>query len=284
MQAGPHDYAIATNLPPGPHLVELYKRTETQTGTTQFLGFDFEGGMLLPPPLRKMRRIEIIGDSQPAAFGVEGLDYPELDCPGVDHGAQWENFRKSFGARLGEIFDAEIQGTVYSGKGFAQNIWVFDPDTMPVLYPRAIPVDKTSAWDAAGFVPDVILIMMGGNDFAVGKPEDHGPATVEAFTNAYRSFVASLRGTYPKAPIVFAVSPSVKDYDPQHMARTWIKQGVVTVTNERTSAGDTLVSWTEPAVATPEELTGCNGHGNPAFHQRVAVELSAIVREKTGWP
>jgi hypothetical protein len=284
MQAGAHDYVLATSLPPGPHTVELYKRTEPQTGTTQFQGFDFGGGTLLPPPARKARRIEIIGDSQPAAFGVEGVGYPDLDCPGADHGAQWQNFRKSFGARLGEIFDAEVQGTVYSGKGLAQNIWIYDEEKMSVVYERALPMDPTSTWEAGAYVPHVIVIMLGGNDFDVRKPFDNGPATVEAFTDAYRSFLASLRSTYPATPIVFVVSPSVTDKDPQHMIRTWLKQGVTTVTNERIAAGDTLYSLVEPAVATPGELTGCMGHGNPAYHQRVATELAPIIRQKTGWP
>ena len=46
----PHDFVLASNLPPGPHEVEIYKRSETQTGITQFLGFDFHGGKSLPSP------------------------------------------------------------------------------------------------------------------------------------------------------------------------------------------------------------------------------------------
>ena len=287
MQAGQHDYVLAPSLGPGTHTVELYKRTEAQTGITQFHGFEFgSNGKLLAPPPRKTRRIEIIGDSQPAAFGVEGLDYPQLDCPGVDHSAEWQNYRKSFGTRLGEMFDAEIQGTVYSGKGIAQNIWAYDDDTMPILYPLANPMDKSGKWDMKAFVPDVIILMLGANDFAVQKPVDNGPASVEAFTNAYRSFVATLRSTYPSTPLIYAMSPSVKDNDPdaQHMARTWIRQGVTTVTTERNNAGDMLVSYVEPPVAMPGELTGCNGHGNPAYHQRLANDLASVVKQKTGWP
>src|SRR5690606_33213237 len=43
-----HDFELAKDLPAGPHEVELYKRSETQTGVTQFLGFDFHGGRSLP--------------------------------------------------------------------------------------------------------------------------------------------------------------------------------------------------------------------------------------------
>lgn len=284
MSAGEHEYVLASSLPPGEHLVELYKRSEAQNGTTQFHGFDFRGGTLLSPPVRKTRRIEIIGDSQPAAFGVEGLDYPEHDCPGVDHGAQWQNFRKSFGARLEEILDAEVYGTVYSGKGIAKNIWHFDPETMPIVYWRALPVDKTSTWNPASFVPDVIVLMLGGNDFAIGKPVDTGPASLAEFTAAYRAFAGDLRAAYPQAKIIFAISPSVRDDEPAgRNSRTNVKEGVRVVTEERNAAGDRDISWFEPALAQKSELNACNGHGNPDFHLRVAQEIAAVIRQKTGW-
>ena len=51
----PHDFELATGMPKGPYQVELYKRSETQNGVTQFRGFDFQGGQLLAPPPRKTR-------------------------------------------------------------------------------------------------------------------------------------------------------------------------------------------------------------------------------------
>lgn len=66
----PHDFVLAENLPPGPHEVEIYKRSETQTGITQFLGFAFPGGKTLPPPQRQARKIEVMGDSFATGFGV----------------------------------------------------------------------------------------------------------------------------------------------------------------------------------------------------------------------
>ena len=38
-----------------------------------------------------------------------------------------------------------------------------------------------------------------------------------------------------------------------------------------------------PTIAPKEELTGCNGHGTPAFHDRVAAEYATILKQKTGW-
>lgn len=130
MTAGTKDYVLATELPRGVHVVELYKRNEAQTGLTRFHGYDFGDGTLLAPPGRHVRKIEIIGDSQPAAFGVDGVGQGPM-CPGFTWAAQWQDFHKSFGARLGEGLSAEVSGTVYSGKGIVKNVWHPDKETMP---------------------------------------------------------------------------------------------------------------------------------------------------------
>ena len=283
MRAGPNDYVLATDLAAGAHVVELYKRSEAQNGTTQFLGYDFGGGSLLAPPARKTRKMEIIGDSQPAAFGVEGVGHGPT-CPGLNYAAQWQNFRRSLGARLADGLGADVNGTVYSGKGIFKNIWHPDKETMPMLFSRALPIDPNSTWDLSAYVPDVVIVMIGGNDFAVGQPVDEGPATLAQFSDAYDAFVVNIRKNYPVAHVFLVTSPSVSDAMPEgRNSRTNVMAGIDAVVARRTGAGDAKVYAVIPPVAQPSELTGCDGHGSPEFHQRVADDLAPIVRAKTGW-
>jgi hypothetical protein len=278
--------ALSGTSPGSKHVVELFKRSEAQNGVTQFISFDFgPGGRLLAPRPRSQadRRIEIIGDSAVAGFGVEGVGLGP-DCPNADWGAMWQNFHKSLGVRLAEDLNAELFGTVYSGKGVSKNIWHPNTETMPIIFSRSNPLDVDSVWDFTAYVPNVVLVMLGGNDFAVGKPVDEGPATLTDFTNAYDSFVMMIRSKYKDAHIFLITSPSVSDEEPPgRYSRTNVKAGIATVVQRRTSAGDTKVYSIEPPVAQPTELTGCNGHGNPEFHQRVANDLRAVVKLKTGW-
>jgi hypothetical protein len=277
-------YVLASNLPPGVHVVELYKRSETQNGVTQFRGFDFGGeGKLLAPPPRKTRRIEVIGDSAAAAFGVEGVGLGP-DCPGPDWAARWQNFRRSFGARLGEALDADVAGTVYSGKGIAKNIWHADKETMPLIFARSNPNDPRSTWDFGAFPVDVVVVMMGGNDFAIGQPVDEGPATLSDFTETYDRFVVDLRSHYPAAQILLVTSPSVSDLMPEgRSSRSNVVAGIAEVVRRRISAADARVHRIAPRLAEPAELTGCNGHGTPELHQRIADELATTIRPLTGW-
>lgn len=282
---GVHTYPLASHLRPGPHEVELYKRSEAQNGYTRFRGFAFGEGKLLPPPPRSTRRIEIIGDSQPAGFGVEGVGFPSNVCPGVKHAARWQNFRKSFGALLGSALGAEVHGTVYSGKGLVKNIWRPDKETLPVLFFRSNPLDPSSTWDFS-WTPEVVVVMAGGNDFSLGLPDESegGPPSPDEFTSGYRAFVDTLRTKYPDAHLFLSVSPSVKDDEPAgRYARTNILAATSTIASERRAAGDRRVHAFSPGVATPRELTGCDSHGNPDLHVRLANEYAAVVRRELDW-
>jgi lysophospholipase L1-like esterase len=278
-------FVLASGLPAADHVVELYRRSEAISGTTQFLGFDFAGGTLLSPPARKGRRIEIIGDSASSGFGIEGIDFADAgDCPGPDHAAKWANFHKAYGAVLGDLVGAEIVADVHSGKGISKNIWRPDTETLPILFTRTLPEDPSSAWSFGDWKADVVIVMAGSNDFSIGEPTDDGPATLEQFTTAYRDFVTNIRSDYAQAHILLTVSPSLDDnVPPGSNTRTNVKAGAQAVVNERNQQGDTKVWFFEPNKAVASELTACLGHGNPAFHERVAAELAAFLKPKLGW-
>ena len=93
-----------------------------------------------------------------------------------------------------------------------------------------------------------------------------------------------LREKHPDAHLFLSTSPSVKDSDPAgRNTRTNILAATETVTKERNAAGDAKVYAFHPTVSTAQELTGCNGHGTPQFHTRVAAEYATIVKQKAGW-
>jgi lysophospholipase L1-like esterase len=279
--AGPHDYDVAKGLALGVHVVELYKRTESQLGVTQLLSIDYHGGKLLAPPLPSDRRIEIIGDSAATGFGVDGAGPA---CPGANDAAKYESFRASWGAKLGGILAADVHGTTYSGKGLVKDIWRPDTQVMPLLVLRANPEDEASLFDLSTWQPHAVVIMIGGNDFDVGLPVDDGPATLQAFTSAYDALVGTLRASYPQANIFLATSPTLSDDQPAGRAsRTNVRTAIASVVTARNGAGDARVRAVEPPVATPAETTGCDGHGGSAFHDRVAQDLEAPLRAATGW-
>ncbi len=270
-----HDFPLASDLTPGPHQIELYKRSETQTGITQFRGFDFHNGISLPPPARQTRKIEVMGDSQSSGFGIEMLNAPNHDCPGADHGGRWQNFRKAWGGRLGERFDAEIHGIVFSGKGVIRNVWPTDADTLVRYYPRvnpnpALQNSNPPLFDMKSWIPDVVVMAQGAIDFNSGVAYD-------VFRSAYRTFIMeTLRGRGPDAHIFMSVLG--------RGGRGPIPQIAQEIIAERAAAGDHKLHLFVANDYVWTEMVGCNGHGTPEWHQRIADELAAAIVKEVGWP
>jgi hypothetical protein len=133
-------------------------------------------------------------------------------------------------------------------------------------------------------VADVVIVMLGGNDFAIGQPVDHGPASAAEFTSAYSTFTAVLRQRYPSAHLFLTVPPPLTDLDPPGTnTRSNVVAAVKSVAAQRNSSGDPKVHAFEPKPGDESEHTGCEGHGSPQFHQRVAAELAVEVASKVGW-
>jgi hypothetical protein len=265
----PHVFDLASDLPLGEHEVELYKRSEMQTGMTTFLGFDLHGGGGLPPPPRLPRHIEAMADSYGTGYGVEMLDAPDLDCPGAHHGGKYQNFRKAYPALLGERFNAEVEGTVYSGKGLTRGIWPTDTDGLIDYYNRSNPnparANNPPLFDLSSWVPDAIILAQGTVDNGISD-----------FRNVYRNFVVNqLRARAPNAHIFLVV--------PGRVAREKFIATVNSVAQERAAAGDTKVHAVIPGEEQAAEMTGCGFHGAPIYHQRIAKEIGDVMAEKMGW-
>lgn len=266
----PHVFELASNLPPGEHEVELYKRSEMQTGITQFLGFDFHGGRSLPPPARQARHIEAMADSYGTGYGIVVLGAPNLTClPGPDHAGKYQNFRQAWPALLAARFGADLEGTVYSGKGLTRGIWPTDTDGLIDYYNRSNPnpamAHDPPLFDLSSWVPDAIFLVQGTVDNGMGD-----------FRGVYRDFVVNqLRARAPNAHIFLVV--------PGRVAREKFIDTVNSVERERIAAGDLKVHAVVPAQEEAEEMTACGFHGSPAYHQRIANEIGAVVAAKLGW-
>lgn len=273
-------FDLARGLRAGPHTVELFKRSGPHHGETQFLGFDFHGGKLLAPPAAKTRRIAIVGDSQSYGFGVLGVG----TCDNAD-AAKYEHFGYSYPALVATAFDADVHAVSYPGKGLIQNIWRPDKLVFSALVQRELADDDTSTFDFSTYVPDVVVIQLGSNDYSIGLPTDTpGGPSQTAFQAKLREMVQLHRRHYPQAFIALLISPSASDGTASgHLARTNVTNGMNAIAAEFANAGDERVSVLEPSASPESELTGCRHHGNEAFHRRLATVVSGFIRLKLGW-
>jgi lysophospholipase L1-like esterase len=268
---GTGTYSLASGLAGGRHSVVLTKRTESLVGVVRYLGLMAHAGALVPSPDPFSRRIEYVGDSITCGYGDLGDDATCGFSP------RTEDETRAYGALTAADLHAEQTVVAYSGIGLMRNHDGSTKDLMPVRFERTLADDPTSRWTFEGPPPDVVVIGLGTNDFAMGDP---GPG----FVQAYVAFIRQLRGHYAAAEIVCTLGPMLRDsVPPGTMSRTQAGAYIEAAVKEARAAGDAHVRYLAFDEQQARDGYGCNWHPSLATHRLMAAKLTARVREITGW-
>jgi lysophospholipase L1-like esterase len=241
-------------LRPGVHSVRLEKLTESQAGSSSFLGF-FTHGTPLAAPVRA-KRIEFIGDSHSVGYGNLSTT---RDCKAAQVHDTTDT-SQAFGPILAKRLGADYRVIAYSGYGIVRNYaGKFPGESLPYLYPRAIPGEPAAA-RADGWKPGIIVINLGTNDFSTPVHAGEAWADDAALRADYRAryiaFVKARQRGNPRARIVL-------------MGAENFYADVAAVAK---ATGVT-------AVQVPKlEMTGCNWHPSLKDHRTMAGLLVATLR------
>ena len=264
----------ARNLKRGEHTIEVVKRTESYAGNIQFLGVSLQG-ILLEPPEPPTLRMEFIGDSITCGYGNEvRILAPTYTEPNTGYHAKNEDISKAYGSLLGRQFNADVVTTCVSGTGVYRNLDGTTHQSFPVLYRRIFPSEETPEWNTELFVPDIIVINLGNNDFNV--MDDTGTPSAppaEEFKNAYARFVSQLRSYYPNAVIICSVGPLMNDNYPMGRKHwTLIQKYVSEMVETVRSSGDTNVHYF-PYIPILSDPYGEDWHPTAEGHAQMAQEM-----------
>jgi lysophospholipase L1-like esterase len=252
-------YTLASDLAPGEHVVELYRRTEGSFGPTTFLGVELQGD-LLPPPLVQ-RHMEVVGDSITCGYGNEGTD----PC---SFSADTENHYSTYAAIAAREVGAELSTVAWSGKGLVFNFGDDTFEPMPQIYDRVIATEP-AAWDYTT-PADVVVINLGTNDFST-----EGDPSEQMFVSAYVDFLAHIRDVHPEA-FILPVAPLLFGDEAQTVPG-YIQQAV----DQRHDAGDTDIAFAD--INVEARGWGCDGHPNLQTHAAMAEALVAQLQTHVGW-
>jgi hypothetical protein len=193
---------LVSGLPYGKHTLQLFKRTEWDKGKTWFYGFETNGKTkLLKPGKLPERKIEFFGNSISCGYAIN-------DTKGDLSVGFYENNYNAYPALTARHFNAQYHCTAKSGIGIMVS-WF--PLIMPEMYNRLDPTDSASRWDFSKFVPDVVVINLFQNDsWIITMPNNEQfknrfgtkPPRETQIVNAYKTFVETIRSTYPNAQII----------------------------------------------------------------------------------
>jgi lysophospholipase L1-like esterase len=263
------EYPMAADLGPGTHVLRLVKRTEFNGAVGTFHGLYLpEGGSTQPAPARPSRRIEFIGDSITAGYGVEG------DSPTCPYSALTQNIEQTFAAMIGRELNAEVMTTAMSGIGVIRNYQepdMISAEPMSVRYERALADDAAFPWDFSRWKPDLIVITLGTNDFST-TPRPSQPI----FVQAYIDLLNTIRGRFPFTPILAVVPPILPG-----PATSYIETAVAHLNqNQHDPNVHYLAPQANLVLATDY---GCDYHPNVSGQQKIADQLLPTIRELMGW-
>jgi lysophospholipase L1-like esterase len=261
------DYVLLPKGATAEHSVVLVRRNEAWQGINVVRSFDLgPDGVLLAPPERPERKTMFIGDSVTGgelAAWVPGADVKNhLYC----------NARISFGKLLAERLDAQCHLVSYGGRGIIRD-WqgLRETANAPQFYERALPDEASSVWNHKRYVPDLIGVGLGTNDFNPGIPEE------KEFVNAYVGFVKKLRCDAPEAEIFLMESPILADDSQGGPKRSILRAYLTRIVRQ---AGTSKVH-----LASLSHYAGVPGNGHPsgADHAAMADELEPQLRRIMRW-
>jgi lysophospholipase L1-like esterase len=253
--------SAATGLDNNEHTIEVVKRPEAWLGAFQFLGFELEaGGKLLPPGPRSDKRIEVIGDSISCGYGNE------VKGPGGGNPPDKQNGYMVYGPIAARTFGGEAVVLAASGR------CLWPENTMAELFDFALPGDGGSRWNHKAWVPGVVVIDLGTNDFSRGVPERAG------WTSAYKAFVKRIRADAPDAHFFLATGPI------QQRAQQQWDEYVSSVARDLCAEGDPKVHFLPfGGYDVQKDGRGGDGHPNVATHIKMAATLAAAIEKEVGW-
>jgi hypothetical protein len=253
-------YKLVENLPNTIHHLKIVKRFESANRRVNAVkGFYIDKGKSLyslgPSPAR---RIEFIGGSNLLGFGVEA------DTVYCKYPSRYSNANLSFGAVAARELNAERHIIAISGKGVSRN-WQtpFVSALRPFghYYSRTLRNDSLYRWDFKTWIPDVVVINHGINDFST-RP--YTPKSL--FIATYRSFVDEIYTRNPNTHVICMTS-----------SREPLKTYVSELVNDMKKEGNTQIHFYSYATV-PKSQSGCDWHPNAQAQEKIGKELADVIR------
>jgi hypothetical protein len=251
------------------HTVELYKETEAFNGA--IIVSRVEAVSLVPINPSSKKRIEFIGNSITVGMSADDSQVP------CDRGTWYDqhNAYDAFGPRVARMLDMDYLVTGFSGMGVYRNTSA-DRPVMADIYPSVVlsPDPNSPRWDFKKFVPDLVSICLGTNDFSSGDgatPRD--PFDPERFVPAYVDFIRTIHGYYPAATIVLTNTPMLDEPKNKILMDCLTR---IKAESEKTIPGLKplyLFSFSKTY------MSGCLGHPSVEEHGLMADEFAAFLSE-----
>ena len=289
--------------------VLVVKRTESKatqlvwppasTSPAQLFGVAASPGWelcALPQPDPTARRIEFLGDSDTAAFGNEAPASTMSLRGMLAMRIRYQNISNSWCHMLARMLGAEPSVVAWSGVGCHTNAVMCGEPVLQDYFLRAVARDDSEAarhtdfGAEAAWRPQLVVIVVGGNDLYGGKT----PPSEEEFVERYVQLLRTVREKRPAPTVLLSVVYSLDtpgynssasagrregETATQHLSR-YVSSAVARYVEQ---SGDGLApvhSYLETAGCAPLVWPGDGGnleHWGPPGHAKFAEGVCGII-------
>jgi hypothetical protein len=265
-------YTISADNSNTMHTVRIVQRSENHVSAAAFKGLYLADNETLGnAPEKPFRKIEFIGNSDLVAYGVESTSRSCTDA----QLRKYTNTNRSFGTLIAKMFDAQSVVLGWSGKGLVRNYSSpskRDTTSFTAYYGKTLGMLGVD-WDFSKWVPDLVVIVLGWNDFSSSSPDESRYPDDTMYIGDYHKFIAGIRSHYPDAAVLCVAT---------HI-RNLVEYVKRVVTEENTSLQHPRVYFAEYPLDASLELTGCNGHPSQNDQRIIAGVLADTIKKRLGW-
>lgn len=266
---GSSEVVLATGLADREHSLVITAANEGLLLHPVFYGLYLDGGRTLgAKPTLPTRKMEFIGNSITCGLGCEATEKGQK-------GYAYHNQYYTYEGYLTRALNAQCMVVSRSGIGLYRNnngSPTGDKACMMGCYPYLQFGTVGEKWDFSRYEPDVVCVNLGTNDTT------HPRYDVTLLTNAFKTFIQTLRGHYPKAKIVLLTGSMLHG---QRLAD--VQKAEQDAVDDAHARGDKEVYRFD---FTPDDGSlgyGAYKHPSKARHEYMANELLPFIRKITGW-
>ena len=208
------------------------------------------------------RRIDVFGDSDSAAFGVDGSADALAVC--AARPLAFENWAHGWVHLVAQDLAASVRDQAISGIGVVQND-DRQGAPLPAYLNRTLRSVARADYDAAAQPPpSVVVFYVGSNDYVAPL---RVPSRAE-FEDAYGNMVSSV----VDAPFAANPPPAVHVCGPEDVPCEYVAAVAASRGEVYTTTGDA-----------GQAKAGCLGHRNATQQSLLAARLGPIIAEAAGW-
>jgi hypothetical protein len=275
---------VVEGLEEGFHTVKILKRSEAQDSDTAVTKIETDG-YLTAPPQPKALQIQVVAASSSTGYGNLALGVNEARSTANSHGLL------GFAYIAAYMLDADISIFASSGwgvtRGWNTNGQISATQTLVAAYEyvgiNAVNTVFTAGgrWDHTDYIPDVLILNMGTNDFNAPNNPAYDAMTpaqkqvlIDAFVATYVQFILNLRNYYPDAYIIVGYG----------LMGDSAKLGVPsqTIVTQCSAVTNRVYIFQMEAAGTNGNTFGSGYHPNVGTHLNVAQALADFITEITG--